>query len=176
MTYIIKVQIYTPSIQDPDNLETKEFWDRLNLFFESPRRIEKTYKLNSFFDTSKKIDKPIQNKFLDRLGNPVILKLEFDIQPGFFRDLEKAGLKIGQDEDVEVSILAISDLGITLSIAYYPYDQEKELLMFDGSIFIPIHRLVSIEHVRDNAIENAYINKAILNGNVEIIDREKKKD
>jgi len=173
LTYIIKAQIYDQSSQDPDTLETKEFWEKLNLFFESPRRKNKGYQLDDFLGTNAKPEKPKRNIFLDWSGNPKVLKLEFDIQPEFFRDLERAGLKIGQDGDVEVSILAISDLGITLSIAYYPYDQEKELSIFDGSVFIPIHRLVSITNVRDSAIESAYVNKAILKDDVRTVDKEK---
>jgi len=100
MTYAIKVLMYVPSVQDPINLESKEFWERVNLFHELPRRKQTGYQLEDFRATRQNVEKSLRNRYSDKAGNPVVVKLEFDIQPEIFVDLEKAGLKVGTGGDV----------------------------------------------------------------------------
>lgn len=172
MTYTIKAQIYAQSIQNPNDLESKDFWEKIDLLFTKPHSKQIKHKVKDFLAVRGNAVSELRNTYSDEAGNPQVVELEFDIQPEFLLGLEKAGLKLGTGGDIEVSIYAISDLGITLFLEYYPYVEEKELLVFNGNMFIPFHRLVSINALYSEAIDSIYVNKAILKGSVENIEKE----
>jgi hypothetical protein len=84
--------------------------------------------------------------------------LELNNQPAIFRDLERAGLKIGvsNDEGVEVSVWALSALGATLFLEYYPNEEDQLPFVFNGNIFIPSHQLVCINSLHRDVVSLAH--------------------
>ena len=110
---------------------------------------------------------------LDRKDDGGTVRLELDTQPEIFRDLERAWLKIGyvSPADVFVSIRDICELGVALFVEYcpsnvHPNDFEKSLSPFNGNVFIPMQRLISINSLDRSIVSGAHVNQAIQNGEV----------